>query len=97
MWGGLPRDAVDAQCKPDMDALYACKKRLGLHPKQCYPPDLAGGCDGAEQAVKRCLAFATDPRSAAILYNPQSPRQSRVEANQRLQKALRAFNTECTW
>ena len=86
-----------ASCKDSLRALDACKQQLGLLPKQCYPSaGYRGECDKAEFALKRCHAFAANARDAAVLYNTESPRQARVEANARLQKKLKKFNEPCT-
>lgn len=84
-------------CKAKMAALHECKRKIGLLPKQCYPHiGYKGDCDAAEFEFKQCLAHAASPRDAAVLYNTQSSRQARVEANARIQKKLKKFNQPCT-
>lgn len=73
-----------------------CKRQLGLLPQQCYPAAYSGECDRNEFELKKCMAFAADPQSAAILYKAGASRADRVNANLRLQKKLRAFNAPCT-
>jgi hypothetical protein len=59
-----------------------CKLSLGLHPSEPYPvAGYKGECDAAEQALKKALCFALDPRAARVLYDPASPRADKVEAN----------------
>jgi hypothetical protein len=89
--------AMEGACKTQMAALHECKLSLGLLPNQCYPSTgYKGQCDAAEFAFKRCLAFAANRRDAKVLYDTQSPRQERVAANARLQKALKKYNQPCT-
>ena len=77
-------------CGTARDALNACKRELGLHPRQCYPPSsYKGQCDAAEFELKQCLAFIADPRDAKLLYDASTPREVRVAANARLQKKLK--------
>ena len=76
-------------CGTPRDALDACKRELGLHPRQCYPSSYQGQCDAAEFELKKCLAFAADPREATLLYDASRPREVRVAANARLQKKLK--------
>ena len=83
-------------CAAAQQALATCKRELGLHPKQCYPPDYRGQCDQLEYNLKRCLAHDADPRSAAVLYDPSRSRAERVAANQRLQAKLKKHNQPCT-
>ena len=84
-------------CSKPLAALDACKRELGLLPKQCYPRHgYDGRCDVAEFELKRCRAYDASPRDAAVLYNAKAPRQARVEANARLQKKLQRYNFECT-
>lgn len=80
---------MPAPCGTPRDALSACKRELGLHPRQCYPSSYKGQCDSAEFALKQCLAFAADPRDAKLLYDASRPREVRVAANARLQKKLK--------
>ena len=83
------RNYMPAPCGTPRDALSACKRELGLHPRQCYPSSYKGQCDSAEFALKQCLAFAADPRDAKLLYDASRPREVRVAANARLQKKLK--------
>ena len=84
-------------CNAAESALDACKKSIGLLPKQCYPRQgYDGRCDSLEFELKKCRAFDANARDAALLYNPQAARQARVEANARLQKRLQRFHFECT-
>lgn len=84
-------------CAPSLAALHECKNRIGLLPQQCYPPSgYKGECDDMEYALKKCRAFSANARDAAVLYNAQAPRDARVAANARLQKALKRFNKPCT-
>ena len=84
-------------CQTQLAALHECKRGLGLHPRQCYPQSgYRGECDANEFALKRCLAYAANPRDAAVLYDAKAPRKDRVDANARLQKKLRRFNEPCT-
>ena len=76
-------------CGEPREALNACKQELGLHPRQCYPSSYKGQCDAAEFELKKCLAFAADPRDARLLYDTSRPREARVAANARLQKKLK--------
>ena len=76
-------------CGTARDALDACKRELGLHPRQCYPSSYKGQCDAVEFELKKCLAFAADPRDATLLYDASRPREVRVAANARLQKKLK--------
>jgi hypothetical protein len=78
-----------SDCGTARDALNACKRELGLHPRQCYPSSYKGQCDAAEFELKQCLAFAADPRDAKLLYDASRPREVRVAANARLQKKLK--------
>ena len=80
---------MPAPCGTPRDALSACKRELGLHPRQCYPSSYKGQCDSAEFELKQCLAFAADPRDAKLLYDASRPREVRVAANARLQKKLK--------
>ena len=83
-------------CADVQRALHACKRSIGLLPGQCYPKGYKNTCDAEEFAYKRCLAFAADARDAKVVYDTKAPRADRVEANQRLQRKLRAFNVPCT-
>ena len=76
-------------CSTPREALNACKRELGLLPRQCYPSSYKGQCDRTEFELKKCLAFAADPRDADTLYNASRPREARVAANTRLQKKLK--------
>jgi hypothetical protein len=77
-------------CEEQEKALAACKRELGLHPRQCYPAHgYRGQCDRAEFELKKCKAFAADARDARTLYNHSAPRDARVAANARLQKRLK--------
>jgi hypothetical protein len=88
---------MEAACASSRAALHECKQTLGLLPRQCYPQSgYKGECDKLEFEYKRCLAFSANARDAAVLYNTQAQRGARVEANARLQKALRKFNQPCT-
>ena len=84
-------------CSTALAALEACKRELGLLPKQCYPRSgYNGQCDKAEFELKRCRAYDANPRDAAVLYNTKADRKARVEANARLQKKLQRHHFECT-
>jgi hypothetical protein len=87
--GPLRKATMPAPCSTPRDALSACKRELGLHPRQCYPSSYKGQCDSAEFELKQCLAFAADPRDAKLLYDASRPREVRVAANARLQKKLK--------
>ena len=76
-------------CGEPREALNACKQELGLHPRQCYPSSYKEQCDAAEFELKKCLAFAADPRDARLLYDTSRPREARVAANARFQKKLK--------
>ena len=76
-------------CSTPRKALYACKLDLGLHPRQCYPSSYKGQCDRTEFELKKCEAYAADPRDAKTLYDASRPREARVAANARLQKKLK--------
>ena len=93
----MPRPAKPSfeTCTPAQQALFDCKQKLGLLPRQCYRPEHHGACDAEEFEFKKCLAFAADPKSALLLYNTSTPRDQRVAANARIQKKLRAFNEPC--
>ena len=78
---------MPAPCGTPRDALSACKRELGLHPRQCYPSSYKGQCDSAEFELKQCLAFAADPRDAKLLYDASRPREVRVAANARLEQS----------
>ena len=84
-----PKMPCGSDCGTARDALNACKRELGLHPRQCYPSSYKGQCDAAEFELKQCLAFAADPRDAKLLYDASRPREVRVAANARLQKKLK--------
>ena len=80
-------------CSTALAALEACKRELGLLPKQCYPRSgYNGQCDKAEFELKRCRAYDANPRDAAVLYNTKADRKARVEANARLQKKLQRID-----
>ena len=81
-------------CASEQRALIACKEKLGLLPRQCYKVGL-DTCDAEEFGLKKCYAFLHDPRSAAILYDPMSDRDSRFAANKRLQKKLQRVHQPC--
>ena len=85
-----------AACQASIAALHECKQKLWLHPRQCYPPEYKGECDACEFGLKKCLAFSTSPKDAALLYDTSTSRGTRVEANKRLQKRLKQFNEPCT-
>jgi hypothetical protein len=82
------------ECAQVRRALDNCKASIGLLPRQCYRPGQSS-CDAEEFAVKRCLAFAIDPRDARVLYSTSADRSQRVGANARLQKKLKPFNQPC--
>tara|TARA_B110001452_G_scaffold81990_1_gene67051 strand:+ start:449 stop:721 length:273 start_codon:yes stop_codon:yes gene_type:complete len=84
-------------CEAQIEALAACKKVLGLYPKQCYPAKgYKGECDRSEFDLKACHAHAVDPQSAKVLYDTSRPRAERVAANQRLQYKLKPYEKPCT-
>ena len=85
-----------APCSEPLELLHECKRKLGLLPRQCYPSSYQGQCDAFEFESKKCLAFHANPRDAALLYDARAPRDARVAANARLQKALRKHNQPCT-
>jgi hypothetical protein len=68
----------------DKAAVAACKASLGLDPNACYPlpPAYKGQCDYLELELKKSMAYAVDPTNAAILYDPNSSRKAKVQANQ---------------
>jgi hypothetical protein len=86
------------ECTSQQQALFACKRALGLLPQQCYPVNgYKNECDQAEFQYKMCLASVASPRDAEILYvSRKATRQEKVDANLRLQKKLRPFNVPCT-
>ena len=77
-------------CALERENLQACRLSLDLaDPRACYPASYDGRCDGLEQQLKRCLAFALcSRRDAATFYDATRPRPARVEANRSLQACL---------
>ena len=78
-----------SECRDILLARDACKASLGLAPESCYPASYADECGATEHALRKCLAFASCRKHAAVLYDSAQPRQRRAAANRRLQKCLR--------
>ena len=91
---GLMVFSPSEECAQVQRALDNCKTSLGLLPRQCYRPGQSA-CDAEEFALKKCQAFAVDPRDARVLYSESADRTQRVNANARLQKKLKPFNKPC--
>eukprot|EP00967_Tisochrysis_lutea_P124093 scaffold207199_cov31-Tisochrysis_lutea.AAC.1 len=88
--------APDDTCAEAVKALYACKGKIGLLPKQCYPlVSYRGECDGAEHELKRCLAFAAYPEAASVLYDTSRSREARRLANQKIQRKMKRNHSSC--
>ena len=51
-----------ADCAPVQQALFECKRTIGLLPNQCYPVKYSGECDQVEYDYKKCISFELDPR-----------------------------------
>ena len=85
--------ATALYCNEELTERNACKQRLGLGQRDCYPQDYDGSCDKAEQSLRRCLAFASCTRSARVVYSVSSTRKEKVEANSVLQKCLSKKHT----
>ena len=81
------------ECSHLFTALRVCKQSLGLEPRQRYPPLYQGECDEAEEALRRCVAYAACGRHAKAVYEPtDAERKHRDAAERALARCLRKRN-----
>lgn len=89
---GTARAAVRASCADAAAALERCRASIGLAANECYPAHgYDGRCDGAEEALTRCVAFVVAPQAAAVFYDQKQPRGKRRKANKQMHAKMRGF------